>query len=544
MAIKTSFLSSSVEPALPHASTKLRAEQMKSEDGFNSLAADLFAIRSQIGAIIGEGYNYKENIDSFDVQLAELNPHLSGSYTGNVLKVKQDLGVEGNTVLGGGSGKDISFIGKSQTSLLVRNDNVVDLGDTGTRWKNVFAYDLHAKSLSNGRVPFVSAGGKLVDDPDMSYDTVTDVLSIKGSKFGADVEIAGNLTVQGTTTTINSTAVSVDDINIVLGDTASPTDLTANGGGITLKGATDKTISWSNVSGYWQFSEGIAAPSGTLGNIKSAPWLKADVNGKVIAGDSAGFGTLLDAVLDAGTGVSIAVDPTTKVSVVSIGQPVATTDEVTFKSVIGSDLTASRLMASNGSSKMVSVADLSAWVAGTANRVSVANDGDGTITLSGPQDLHSGASPEFAALNLAAYGDLLAVGSDLQIEAAAFMKLKDSEGTYELAKAGEYALFDAAFSATSIVGALVELAAGTAGGKGKWAQVVASAGATVTFVGADQVGPGSAAPAFPADLGRVDFYVNGQLMADADVSSCTAAGAAVTFSFAVQPDDVVVAVIR
>ncbi len=544
MAIKTSFLSSSVEPALPHASTKLRAEQMKSEDGFNSLAADLFAIRSQIGAIIGEGYNYKENIDSFDVQLAELNPHLSGSYTGNVLKVKQDLGVEGNTVLGGGSGKDISFIGKSQTSLLVRNDNVVDLGDTGTRWKNVFAYDLHAKNLSNGRVPFVSAGGKLVDDADMSYDTATDVLSIKGSKFGENVEIAGNLTVQGTTTTINSTAVSVDDINIVLGDTASPTDLTANGGGITLKGATDKTIIWSNASGYWQFSEGIAAPSGTLGNIKSAPWLKADANGKVIAGDSAGFGTLLDAVLDAGTGVAIAVDASTKVSTVSIGQPVATTDEVTFKSVIGSDLTASRLMASNGSSKMVSVADLSAWVAGTANRVSVANDGDGTITLSGPQDLHSGASPEFAALNLAAYGDLLAVGSDLQIEAAAFMKLKDSEGTYELAKAGEYALFDAAFSATSIVGALVELAAGTAGGKGKWAQVVSSAGATVTFVGADQVGPGSAAPAFPADLGRVDFYVNGQLMADADVSSCTAAGAAVTFSFAVQPDDVVVAVIR
>ena len=544
MAIKTSFLSSSVEPALPHASTKLRAEQMKSEDGFNSLAADLFAIRSQIGAIIGEGYNYKENIDSFDVQLAELNPHLSGSYTGNVLKVKQDLGVEGNTVLGGGSGKDISFIGKSQTSLLVRNDNVVDLGDTGTRWKNVFAYDLHAKNLTSGRVPFAGAGGKLVDDADMSYDTATDVLSIKGSKFGENVEIAGNLTVQGTTTTINSTAVSVDDINIVLGDTASPSDLTANGGGITLKGATDKTIIWSNASGYWQFSEGIAAPSGTLGNIKSAPWLKADVNGKVIAGDSAGFGTLLDAVLDAGTGVSIAVDASTKVSTVSIGQPVATTDEVTFKSVIGSDLTASRLMASNGSSKMVSVADLSAWVAGTANRVSVANDGDGTITLSGPQDLHSGASPEFAALNLAAYGDLLAVGSDLQIEAAAFMKLKDSEGTYELAKAGEYALFDAAFSATSIVGALVELAAGTAGGKGKWAQVVSSAGATVTFVGADQVGPGSAAPAFPADLGRVDFYVNGQLMADADVSSCTAAGAAVTFSFAVQPDDVVVAVIR
>ena len=58
-----------------------------------------------------------------------------------------------------------------------------------------------------------------------------------------DVTIAGNLTVSGTTTTINSTTLTVDDKNIEMGSVDTPDDTTANGGGITLKGATDKTIS-------------------------------------------------------------------------------------------------------------------------------------------------------------------------------------------------------------------------------------------------------------------------------------------------------------
>ena len=69
--------------------------------------------------------------------------------------------------------------------------------------------------------------------------------------------ITGDLTVSGTTTTIESTTVTVDDKNIELGSVATPTDTTADGGGITLKGATDKTINWVQSTGYWTFSEGI-----------------------------------------------------------------------------------------------------------------------------------------------------------------------------------------------------------------------------------------------------------------------------------------------
>lgn len=73
----------------------------------------------------------------------------------------------------------------------------------------------------------------------------------------AGVTIAGNLTVNGTTTTVNSTTLTVDDKNIELGSVNSPTDTTASGGGITLKGATDKIIDWTAATG-WRLEDDIA----------------------------------------------------------------------------------------------------------------------------------------------------------------------------------------------------------------------------------------------------------------------------------------------
>ncbi len=71
----------------------------------------------------------------------------------------------------------------------------------------------------------------------------------------ADLYIGGDLTVEGNTTSINSTTLQVDDKNIELGTTDDPTDVSADGGGITLKGTTDKTILWENDHDNWQSSE-------------------------------------------------------------------------------------------------------------------------------------------------------------------------------------------------------------------------------------------------------------------------------------------------
>lgn len=74
--------------------------------------------------------------------------------------------------------------------------------------------------------------------------------------------VTGNLTVNGTTTTVNSTTLSVDDKNIELGSVASPSDATANGGGITLKGTTDKTLNWVDATDAWTSSEHFALAAG------------------------------------------------------------------------------------------------------------------------------------------------------------------------------------------------------------------------------------------------------------------------------------------
>jgi hypothetical protein len=87
--------------------------------------------------------------------------------------------------------------------------------------------------------------------------------------------IAGNLTVNGTTTTINSTTLTVDDKNIELGSVASPTNTTADGGGITLKGATDKTFNWVNATSAWTSSEDLNLLTGKVYKINGSNVLTA-----------------------------------------------------------------------------------------------------------------------------------------------------------------------------------------------------------------------------------------------------------------------------
>jgi hypothetical protein len=91
----------------------------------------------------------------------------------------------------------------------------------------------------------------------------TDVTFDNDIAVTGQVTIAGDLIINGTTTTINSVTLTVDDKNIELGSTGSPTDVTADGGGITLKGSTDKTFNYVNSTGLWTANIGVAATSFT-----------------------------------------------------------------------------------------------------------------------------------------------------------------------------------------------------------------------------------------------------------------------------------------
>jgi hypothetical protein len=86
--------------------------------------------------------------------------------------------------------------------------------------------------------------------------------ALTGDATAVNLTISGNLTVNGTTTNLNSTNLVVEDKNIILADVETPTDTTANGGGITLKGATDKTFNWVDATDAWTSSEHINLASG------------------------------------------------------------------------------------------------------------------------------------------------------------------------------------------------------------------------------------------------------------------------------------------
>ena len=70
-----------------------------------------------------------------------------------------------------------------------------------------------------------------------------------------DLVVTGDFTVNGTTTTINSTIKVIADKELELGSVTTPTDITANEGGIRLKGTTDKTIHWIDLTDAWTSSE-------------------------------------------------------------------------------------------------------------------------------------------------------------------------------------------------------------------------------------------------------------------------------------------------
>jgi hypothetical protein len=96
-----------------------------------------------------------------------------------------------------------------------------------------------------------------------------------GAATGTSLVLSGDLTVNGTTTTINSTEITIDDKNITLGSVATPTDAGADGGGITLKGATDKTLSWVDATDSWTSSEHLDLASGKVLKVNGTQVLSA-----------------------------------------------------------------------------------------------------------------------------------------------------------------------------------------------------------------------------------------------------------------------------
>ena len=115
------------------------------------------------------------------------------------------------------------------------------------------------------------------------------------------VQIKGNLQVDGTTTTINSTTLTVDDKNIVLGSGAI-NDAAADGSGITVEsGDGNKTFNWVDATDAWTSSEHL--------NLVSSKEFK--INGtSVLNSTTLGSGVTASSLTSVGTLTNLSVTNT------------------------------------------------------------------------------------------------------------------------------------------------------------------------------------------------------------------------------------------
>jgi hypothetical protein len=118
--------------------------------------------------------------------------------------------------------------------------------------------------------------------------------------------VTGDLTVQGNTTTLNTATLVVEDKNIVLSNVASPTDVTADGAGITILGTTNKTLSWVDATDAWTSSEHLDLAAGKAFKIGTVQILSNTTLGSSVVNSSlTSLGTIVTGVWN-GTTIGVA----------------------------------------------------------------------------------------------------------------------------------------------------------------------------------------------------------------------------------------------
>ena len=198
-----------------------------------------------------------------------------------------------NISISGDASGSISFDGSANVDipLVIANDSHNHDGRyfTETESDNRFL-GLHAKSDDSNKLDGINSTQfirKDIGGTNIGNHTWSDTATFNSNvTMDGTLHVEGDLTVFGTTTTIDSENVSITDHNIILGAADLPTNITADGGGITLLGTTEKSIKWLNSTNKWTFSDGIQAPTFTgtssnadkLDNLNSTQFLRSDVN--------------------------------------------------------------------------------------------------------------------------------------------------------------------------------------------------------------------------------------------------------------------------
>jgi len=170
-------------------------------------------------------------------------------------------------------------------------------------------------NLIDGSIANTVVNSKAVIYGSSGQIAATTITTSGNATVGGDLTVTGNLTVNGTVTTVNSTTVTVDDKNLELGSVYNPTDTTADGGGITLKGTTDKTILWTNSTDSWTYNQNIELNATYAYRIDGASVLsKTTLGSTVVSSSLTSVGTIATGTWN-GTAIGVAYGGTGLTSV-------------------------------------------------------------------------------------------------------------------------------------------------------------------------------------------------------------------------------------
>ena len=143
------------------------------------------------------------------------------------------------------------IIGSAGQGLLFVNNGDLFLANSSTS-KNITLSVNRADTQENAVV--INSSARTIG----LYPTIT----ASTVNLGGNLVVGGDLTVEGTTTTLNTSIFTVEDKNVIIANVSAPTNSTADGAGITIKGTTDKIIAYSNASNWLDISETLNLASG------------------------------------------------------------------------------------------------------------------------------------------------------------------------------------------------------------------------------------------------------------------------------------------
>ena len=201
------------------------------------------------------------------------------------------------------------------------------------------------------------------------------------------VVIAGDLQIDGTTTTVNSTTMTVDDKNIVLGSGAA-NDAAADGGGITIEsGSGNKTFVFQDTGDNLGSSENLNVASGKAYKVNNVSVLNATTLGSSVVNSSlTSVGTISTGVWE-GTAIANSSLANSSTSVGGVTLTLGGTDATpAFDLTDATNYPTSSLSGTITNAQLAgSIADSKLSTISTANKVSISaldiDGGTGTSTL-------------------------------------------------------------------------------------------------------------------------------------------------------------------